>query len=716
MILFLLALAAAGPLSLTPSPEATFQLLPTVQPGLAEVMVYDNHTDLRAQTRGRRFDGIRKVRATNMGGTWVINLVLEKPNQSLQMQVNGGNWVGTVVPHPAVESLLIQAPSLGELSKNPELVQECRRNPLPIEPLVGEDRSYGLNPGDFTPELPRWSEAEPTDVSWEAVDQLRNLLFVKKETAQLAENYYRLGALHRDLGHMREAAYYFGLSRDQGGSKEITELQRAGALLASRQWDAARSSAWSAWRMGAPEDAVLELLGVISLATRNPNAGRTALVMAHTTAKPKSLLLAGALLLESDCTEEAIPILRTAVQYLRRNEPQKASEARLMLADALILSGQMESATELLGQLTEKDLPPDQAGILRARNRLLALLRQTPEKWASLIPGLDGKRQDLSKEAAETLFLKGQVEELLGEDQAAIESYLNLVDHHRHLKEPASRLVKVWEHRTRKLFEEGKEMEAMELHAAVWRPSFSELVDDPNVLIPLAAAYRRTGLHYRAMSVLGLAAEVEGRLRMDDQETVMQIADLYLEMGHPDLSKDSLEVLRTRTLSANTAAEALLLEGRIAEAEGNRELARSRWSEAAKVPTVAVEAQARIGMMDASLLKCEGVLDPLAAALETETVKKRLGEGVLRTLYARCLGEKGNAEGSTVAAFQASEQLKDAQSSRYASWLSASQAKVAKVETPGGALESDPPDVWTLLSREETAQAAFEERLAKSQK
>ena len=70
MILLLLATSAlAAPLRLLPSPGATLQLLPTVQPGLAEVMVYDNTEDLRAQIKGQRFEGIRKIRATNMGGT-----------------------------------------------------------------------------------------------------------------------------------------------------------------------------------------------------------------------------------------------------------------------------------------------------------------------------------------------------------------------------------------------------------------------------------------------------------------------------------------------------------------------------------------------------------------------------------------------------------------------------------------------------------------------
>ena len=714
MLLLMIGLVFASPLRLLPSPEATLQLLPTVQPGLAEVMVYDNTADLRAQLKSQRLDGIRKARATNMGGTWLISLILEKPDQSLQLQLNGATWTGTVVSQPPADLLLTPAPSLAELAKAPEQVHPCNPPHLPLSPLVGDDRSYGLDSRDFTPSLPRWTEAEPDQISWDAVDALRLSLFTAKEHGKEAERYYQLGALHRDLGHAREAAYYFGVSRDHGGDRSTTELQRAGALLASHQWDAARTAAWQAWRWGASDDAVLEILGIISLTTHNPNAGSTALVIAHTTARPSSLALAGALLLESSCPREAVPILRSAIQYLRHTDPAKASEARLFLVDALILSGQLENAMEVLGQLHEAELPSTQAGILRARNRLLTLLQQTPDKWASLIPGLNQARQGLDAESAETLFLLGQVQEWLGDDEGAIDTWVDLVDHHRELTtgEPARRLVASWSRRIHHLLETGKELEAVELHAAVWRPFLGELVQDPAPLIPLAAAYRQIGLQHRAMNVLGLAAEVEGRRQLDDQDTVLQIADLYLEMGHPDLATDALEVLRTRSLAPPVAGRAVVLDGRIAEAQGQMVLARQRWTEAAKNPTTTVEAQARIAILDAEAGNCPVALAPLATALDSLEVRARLGEGVLRTQYARCLDRTGNSEGGTVAAFEAASILQDPDSRRYAAWLSAQAAQTAAVPAPGAPLESDPPDIWTLLSREDQDQEAFEKKLA----
>jgi hypothetical protein len=268
---------------------------------------------------------------------------------------------------------------------------------------------------------------------------------------------------------------------------------------------------------------------------------------------------------------------------------------------------------------------------------------------------------------------------------------------------------------TRHLYEEGKDMEAVELHAAAWRPYLEDLVNDPGPLLPLADTYQKMGLQHRAMSILGLAAEVQGRLQMDDQGTVLRIAALYLEMGHPDLATDALEVLKTRKLTAPVLGQATLLEGRIAEAQDQKDLARQRWTAAAQEPTAALEARARIALMDAAEGNCAAALDPLSAALDDLDLRQRLGEGVLRTYHARCLEQMGNPEGSTVAAFLAASSLHDPESTRYASWLSASTANKAEVPSPGGALESDPPDIWTLLAREDKSQDDFEKRLAELQ-
>jgi tetratricopeptide (TPR) repeat protein len=711
-MLLLMSLALAAPLRLTLSPEAALQLLPTVQPGRVEVLVYENRANLRAQVKNRRFDGIRRIWAVDMGDVWVVNAILEKPDQSLRIQQKDGSWIGNVVRSAPSESLRIDAPTLDQLAAAPTL--QCQSPRLSIAPLLGEDMSYGVEPDDFKPLLPRWTDAEPNVVSWDAVQELRAALFVRHESGEAAAAYYRLGALHRDLGHAREAAYYFGKSVEKGGEKGITELQRAGALLQARSWDAAQTAAWKAWKEGAPEEGVIEILSVVALATQDNKAGTLGLALAHATARPDALALAGALLMQNNCAQQSIPILKTAVQYLRRTDKNKAAEARMLLSDALLLTNDLDAAEDLMGQLSEHQLPESWAGVLRARGRLVSLLRQSPDKWASILPSLSSQRAGLDTEAAESMFLAGQVQEWLGDDRAALESYLDLVDHHRRLTggDVSRRLVQAWSRRTQRLYAEGRDVEAMQLHAAVWRPFLANKLDDPETLRLLAGSYQRLGLHYRAMAMLGMVAEVEGLQKRDDQATVLQVAGLYLEMGHPELAEDTLAVLRTRSLNPASTGAAFVIDGRIAEQKGLVEQARKFYGLASTVPQSRLEAIGRLAMMDAGEDRCIPALPRLEEVLEDPASRSRLGEGLLRTLHARCLEQVGNIEGSAVEAFLASEQLSDPDSKRMVRYLSAQASEKVQLAPPGGIQRPDPPDIWVLLQDEDDAQREFTERIA----
>lgn len=711
-MLLLMSLALAAPLRLTLSPEATLQLLPTVQPGRVEMLVYENRANLRAQVKNRRFDGIRRVWAVDMGDVWVVNAILEKPDQSLRIRQTEGSWTADVVRSAPTQSLRIDAPTLEQLSTAPP--QQCQSPRLPLAPLLGEDMSYGVDPDDFKPQLPRWTDAEPSLVSWDAVQELRAALFIRHEHGEAAAAYYRLGALHRDLGHAREAAYYFGKSVEKGGEKGISELQRAGALLQARSWEAARASAWKAWKEGAAEEGVIEVLSVVALATGDQNAGTLGLALAHATARPDALALAGALLMQNNCAPQSIPILKTAVQYLRRTDKKKAAEARMLLSDAFLLTNELDAAEDLMGQLSEHQLPENWAGVLRARGRLVGLLRQSPDKWSSILPSLLSQRSGLDTEAAESMFLAGQVQDWLGDDRAALESYLDLVDHHRRLTDGdvSRRLVQAWSRRTKRLYAEGRDVEAMQLHAAVWRPFLANKLDDPETLRLLAGSYQRLGLHYRAMAMLGMVAAVEGLQQRDDQGTVLQVAGLYLDMGHPELAEDTLTILRTRRLSPASTGAAFLIDGRIAEQKGLVEEARKFYGLAAAVPQSHIEATGRLAMMDAAENRCAPALPRLEEVLADPAGRTRLGEGLLRTLHARCLEQTGNLEGSTVEAFLASEQLSDPASKGLARHLSTRTAEQTQLPPPGGLRRPDPPDIWTLVQDEDAAQREFLERVA----
>jgi hypothetical protein len=340
----LLALSAvpsafATPLELQVSPEASVELLPSVQPDRVEILIYGNRIDLREQIRDGRFDGIQRINAIDMGDIWVINTRLQSGTGSLMLQPaitgSAGRWIVSPSPLPPASPLNITSPGLaGLLTAAPPV---CPASTLSIVPLQKEDMSYGLDPLRFRIAPPRWTDAEPASASWEAVAELRAGLFVRDEQPDRAAAFYRLGALHRDLGHVRESAYYFGQAAKQ--ARMIAQpdpvlplilLQQSSVLLMSARWEESREVAWAAARAGAPEDAVLEILGVLELAESSPHAAVTALALARASARPAALALAGALLMQEGCPALALPILQTALPWLRRLSalPQRCPSCR----------------------------------------------------------------------------------------------------------------------------------------------------------------------------------------------------------------------------------------------------------------------------------------------------------------------------------------------------------------------------------------------------
>jgi tetratricopeptide (TPR) repeat protein len=704
-MLALLSLGLAAPLQLTISPEASLQRLPTVQAGRAEIIVYDNQLDLRAQIKGKSFDGIRRIWAMDLGDVWIVNVILEQSEQSLSLEERNGHWNAVLSSHSG-DTLLVQASTLAQLEQSPPVV--CHPTSLPLKPLTGKDMSYGVQPGYFSPQLPQWSEAEPVTASWE---EIRNI----KQKPLSAETSYRLGALHRDLGHYREAAYYF--SQVQGSDYALAMLQRAGALVTVQKWPQAKEAAWQAWRQGAPEDAVLELLAIISLSQQDGQAAILATALAHATGKPQALLLSGVLLVQAGCYQEAIPILEKSVQYLRRSDQERATQGRMLLVDAYLLSGKLDEAETLLGRLRDRDVPESWAGVLRTRSRLLSLLQQTPDGWTTMIPTLSQFRGSIDAESAESLYLLGQLQEWLGDHQAAIETWLSLLDYHRELSngDPGARLAASWLKRTQTLTEEGRDLEAIALHTMVWRPFLAKHIQTPAQLMPLVQTYRGLGLYPQAMRLLGVIAELEGQKQLDDQTTILTIARTYLDMGHPDLAEDALDVLQTRNLSPETLGRMWLLRGQIAEANGDLVASRVAWDQAFAFPATRLEAMGRRAQTEALKGSCGTAIPQLREVLEDERTRTLLGEGGLRSLYAWCLGQVENPEGSAVEAYVAARALQDSRSQRFLLYVSEKAATEADISQPGGPSRPTDPDIWSLLGDEEKNHMALRQRLKTSQ-
>lgn len=634
----LVAPALAGALRVEPSPGARLLPLAPVAQGRVDLLVHDNTADLRAQVQAGG-DGLRAARALDLGGDWVVTVWVVDPDHTVAAERDGAGWRLRAVPRPPSSPTVAPAPALDALRRPGARFPGCAAPRLPLEPLAGAEARWGVEAAQASPHLARWSEAEPDTADWAGVSRARAALADAPDDAARAVTLYRLGALHRDLGHAREAAYYFGeadrLGDEDGG---LAALQRAGALARARAWGPAVASAWDAVDGGAPPEQALEVLGAAALAGEPslPAVGVGRALVA-TSPHPEAHLVGAALLTRAGCGVEAMDRLRAALPFLR-GEPRQV--ARLLLVDALLVAGRPLDADDELAEVDVGALRPAWRGLVRARSRLLPLLLQTPDAWPAAIPGLERGAAADSPEGDDALWVLGQVYEAVGEDRAAIDAWGRLVDRRRGsgISPPVRRLTEAWARRTGALVASGRVPEALDLHAAVWRPGMAEALDDPRPLVAVAEGYARAGLARRALGVLGEVSAIEQRIGAPGYATALSLARLYLDLGDPGPALDTAAWLRRQPLDRSTLAEVDLLSGRALQALGREAEARAILERLAELAPGADHARASLARLLAEAGDCAragALVEGLGSGIpdEERAVAERLG--------ARCRASRG---------------------------------------------------------------------------
>lgn len=701
LALALVALAGAAPLRISAPPGATVEVLPSIEPGRVEILVHGGDRALQSLFRGPPADGIRTGRVTDMGGHQVVTVWMRRSTHTLALERVGEGWEAVAVPVTKAASHPSQVSTV-----------ECAGTPgTPLVPLRGADMVHELPPEAFVLTLPRWEAAEPVPVAEDAtsgavssgsvssarVAELRSGLFgggaaAPIEPADRARALYELGAHHRELGLLREAVHYFGSAAAAGAPGGLAQLQHAGALLSLRAWSDARDSAEEAQRAGAPDDAVLSVLATVSMLTGAPAPGPTGRALASRASSPEPSLLAGALLLRAGCWTEATPVLERALPAAG----ERGAVARLLLADARLLAGNVDGADAVLGDLPALGVPTRWSGLARARTRLIALVRQSPNLWPAMVPTLEGVSAD-ELEGPEALFLLGQIGDRLGDDALALRAWGSLVDRRRWLLagEPGERLLSVWARRVGELLTGGHDIDALAAHLAAWRPGLTLHMTDPAPLAAVAAAYMRAGLDEEALDTLGVVAEVEGRRGLDDRGTILAVAEIYRRTGRPAEALDTLDFLATRPPEPTTLARSAILRGRVLQGQGDLEGARALWSAVVEPPDAAVEARLRVALADAEAGRCGG-LDALAV----DTLPADLAPGRVAMSRAACLATAGRIDESRTIAAQAVGQLTDPSTTAWAEVLAG---------TP-------PEGTWRRIAAEDAAEASFRARLSGAQR
>lgn len=697
MLALLLGVALAGPLRLAAPAEGTAEILPQAVPGRIDVLIRPVSPDLKAPL-GRPPDGVRALRVVDLGGTAVLTLWPVDPTAVASVTRERRFWEVRVWPGSPGTPPLPGPPA--PPPREPDGVDPgCGDAPrIALVPLHGADMMAAFPPGEFVPVLPEWALGAPHEVSWARVAAVRaELNHAPRPTGDArSRGLYELGAIHRDLGFSRESAYYFAQAWDAGAPPGLALLQRAGALLRARDWEAARNVAAEAIRRGAPEAAALEVEGSAALFEARSSGPAIGFAIAADEPTPEAALVAGALLLRSGCFADAVaPLGRATASAV----PFHLAMARFLLSDALLLAGDLEGAGEVLQILSAGAVPPGWEGSLRARSRLLVMLREPPTSWPAMAPSLHRAARGWDEEGAEALFLLGQIGQHLGDERLALESYAGLVDRWRHLArgEPGRRLQAAWSARTSALLHTAREPDALAVHSGFWRPTLLRALDDPAPLAAIADGYARLGLYEPALETLAMVADLEGQLQLDDRATIVAIARAYLATGRLDELSDTLDFLATRPADPLLDAHARLLRGRMLELRGDRDAARAWLATVIAPPELAAEATLRMAVLDAEAGRCVAAL----AALPVEPdAAAEPGPGVLLAARARCLLAVGRGDEGRATARAAGERMTD-------------PASVAALRFLAG----QPPaegvdDVWARIARADTAWEALRTRAA----
>jgi tetratricopeptide (TPR) repeat protein len=710
MPFFFASVALALPLELQLSPGARVELLPPQVSGRVELVVHQNQIDLAPQVGWTVGTGIHRARAWELGGDQVVSLVLESPENAIDAVQTASGVELHVVPRSTPLPALVPGRSAvaalaGELDTT-----ACSEPSLSLKPLSGSDGRWSVDLVSSPPPLPMWSAAEPAVVTWSEVWDTQRTMSRARTASALERTAYRLGALHRGLGQHREAAYYFErAARADGGQAAVAWFQAARSRLEVREWEGARRAARAAADAGgAPEMALLALLW----AEVHDDGGDVlgmgrALTSGGLTAEHERLV--GVALTRGGCAAEAVPLF---ARSLRRAVGMEQALAQLLLADAQLLAGDVDTARRGYAAVDADRLAVPLRHILRTRTRHLALLEMPVERWGSMLPDLERAARIPGEAGDENLHLIAQVSERLGFERESVEALALLVRRRPALASGAvgAALSASWSVRSARLLAASRPVDALALHRAIPAEVLVAHLLGSEPLHAVAHEYAHAGLPGQALVTFREAVEVETRLKQASAPTILELARLYVQTGANTDAIDAVGWLRRHGWKDED--ELVLLEGRASLAAGRTKRGRQLLTSLNASATHGTEARTRLALLDAAEGRCAEAKAPLESA--TAQPVAGISAEWVQEAHTRCLIALG-LEGEAAKAAKIAAGLVSHQDVR--GWATTRAARLAQ-ETGGRAepmvaeAASTGDGIWGALAREEAAQKAWGARLA----
>ena len=711
--------AELKPLELTLSPGSTIEVLPALVVGRVDVVVHDNTVDLAEQVGWTLGTGITRIRPIDMAGHWLLTLELKDPGQpraskgpaqampskTVRADRTSTGWALTVVPALAHTPAPYRPVDLigtleGKLNR-----AECPTAPLALRALSGSDSTWESDALGFTPDLPRWSAGEPSVSSLDGIGEIRALLRKSPPESQRLE--YQLGALHRNIGHDREAAYYFTVAAQRGGPHASAAwFQAAQSLLSVKQWDRAVESARAAVREGgAPQYAVL-VLGVREWATGGPDQAGYGRVLSGTAADANSQLIAGVLLTEGNCALEAQQPLDAAASRLRGFRQQLAM---ILLGDSHLAEGNIGKAATTLAKVEPASLTPEVQQLLRSRTRLLALLRQPAATWRSQVPNLTSGSDLAGTAGLENLYLLGQVFHHLGEDRQAIDAYSELIRRKPQLAvgHIGAELATQWALRSDELFARGRPIEALSLHRGAWTPALAHHLKDLAPLRKVATGFTDADLPQRAQAAWRAVADEERARGLDGRGSVVELLRLYIVTSSTADALDAVAWLRREGTQEADRDTVALLEGDAALQNFDPVRARKAWGTLSSGSRLASQARTRLALLNATEGRCEEALPHLDERAATPVPE--FDPDVIHEARLKCMLAVGRDADAATEALTAAGLTTSDQSASWKAWRATRLAAENKRTPPKQLADatSAGTDIWGALAQEEERHRAF---------
>lgn len=702
--LVVIGIASAAPLELVATPGATVDVLPPVVDGRTDMILHGNTIDLHEQVGWTVGTGVRRARAFDLAGDWLVSLEMDSAATTVRLERKAYGWRLIVVPIDVDQRPLFGPTDLAGALAGKVDARPCAPMPVAVRPLGGREGRWFAQAVSRTPRMPLWSTGEPSVVSWADADDTRALL--SRRGADRPRLLYRLAALARDLGHHREAAYYFTRAA-KAGAPPAAWFQAARSQLAVRNWSEAEKSARAAVGAGGARELALQVVAIVEWATGGQESAGYGRALASVAIDPEAQILAGALLADGGCIAEAREVFVRAVVD---TEGPVRETARMLLAESALANGDLIGASRALTSVEGAALDLDTRRVLRGRTRLLAILGAPPATWGSFLPGATVDAQFPGEAGAESLYVVAQLHAHLGDDRAAVDAFAELIRRYPRLQDGrvAVEFTGAWKARVEQAFAEERPMDALALHRSAWSPALAGNLFDPEPLRRIAAAYSAVGLRESALKVWRDVADLERVQGIDGRDSVRQLAWLYVATGHDEDALDSVEWLRRQDAGPEETAEYALIEGVAAHQAGRSVQARRAWEQAAASPRFAARAQVRLALLDASDGRCTEAIGPLELAAGAPPGDD-VDHGLIREALLRCLVAIGRVPDAAQLAVRTAGLSADDDTRDWSTWRAARLD--GTIGTPPrpllAAAAHGSTGLWGALAREEAAHHAF---------